>query len=234
MDQGAKPRAGSLLTIMGTIVTAALVLGGVAGGSTDILILSMACAVVTGIIAITGAMMQVTQSENEEQRLPAAPVRWMLPPAARRHHHRMPAPQSAASHPMQGLAGAEAALADLLGQLRSSNADPSWIGHAWHVASTSAAEFRAVARRLESVEYAIAHTPPSQRPTLHDGIMRLRKWLDDGLEAYQGMVAAASKMVIASAPAPVTNELTEAADHLATVAQALTELSDQYAWLQNR
>jgi hypothetical protein len=91
-----------------------------------------------------------------------------------------------------------------------------------------------MASKLEAVESAIAHTPPSQRPTLHDGVIRLRKWLDEGLEAYQGLVAAASRVVLASTPASVANELTEAADHLASVAQALTELSAQYSWLQAR
>jgi hypothetical protein len=229
MENQGRRRAGWALVIIGVIGICLFLLVGVFEDDPDIMSATAPFAIAPGFIAVCGLYMLATKAKPSPV-LPAAAPKLPL-----RRRNRMPAPHSAANQPMQGLAGAEAALKGLLGQLRdANNADPAWIANSWEVARRSAAEFQAVAGKLEAVEAAIDHTPPAERPALQDGVARLRTQLDDGLTAYQGMVAAASKMVLASAPASAANELTAAADNLATVAHALTELTQQYAWLQNR
>ena len=54
----------------------------------------------------------------------------------------------------------------------------------------------------------------------------LREQLDEGLDGYRSLVAAAGRVVAASSAAGPKQELTEATDHLAGLAVALRELSD--------
>ena len=57
---------------------------------------------------------------------------------------------------------------------------------------------------------------------------RLREQLDEGLNGYRSLVAAAGRVVAASSSAGPKQELTDATDHLAGLAVALRELSDPH------
>jgi hypothetical protein len=53
----------------------------------------------------------------------------------------------------------------------------------------------------------------------------LRRHLDQGLDAYRGLIAAVG-LLAGSAPVRATDELVEATERLAALAEALDELSD--------
>jgi hypothetical protein len=163
--------------------------------------------------SVTGALAAHRVMHLRRRPAPALPA-MAAPP------YRLPAPGSAARAPIRGLVEAEAALAELLDQLDQSD----WIDHARESATTAATELKTLAGKLVAVEAALDHSPAADRPALEAGIRQMREWLDRGLEAYRGVVGAASRMLIASAPAPAMDELTEAADRLASLAKALTEL----------
>ena len=67
-----------------------------------------------------------------------------------------------------------------------------------------------------------------ERGPLIDGVRRLREQLDEGLNGYRSLVAAAGRVVAASSSAGPKQELADATDHLAGLAVALRELSDPY------
>jgi hypothetical protein len=142
-------------------------------------------------------------------------------------HHRLPRPKSAAREPMRRLAAAEAALAELMRQL-SHVAAPGSIEHAWRIAAAAAAELRALGSRLEAVEFAAEQAMPHERAELEDGIRRLRGYIERGLDAYRGLVAAGGRALAASPSSQAAAQLGEAAEQLAGLAQALRELSGDY------
>ena len=58
-------------------------------------------------------------------------------------------------------------------------------------AMETASALRALASRIESVERARASAPPAEQPALDSAITGLRKQLDEGVEEYGTLVAAA-------------------------------------------
>jgi hypothetical protein len=89
----------------------------------------------------------------------------------------------------------------------------------------AAAALRGTAAQLRAVERARDHAPPSDRAALSDGIRRLRTQLNDGLDAYSRLVAAAGRALAASTQSGPREELVDATDHLAALALALRDLS---------
>ena len=85
---------------------------------------------------------------------------------------------------------------------------------------------KVIAAKLEAVERALESTPADARDSLADGVRLLRARLDQGLDASGRLIAAAGLVLVGSSAAPSTAELTEATDHLAGLARALRELSD--------
>jgi hypothetical protein len=83
-----------------------------------------------------------------------------------------------------------------------------------------------VAAQLAAVELARDHAPPMERAPLVEGVSRLREQLDEGLNGYRGLVAAAGRVVAASSSVGPNQELTDATDRLAGLAMALRDLSD--------
>ncbi|OLF10771.1 phage shock envelope stress response protein PspM [Actinophytocola xanthii] len=183
----------------------------------------IAVSLVTGTLAIRAArkmtLLKRAQREFDEQHAPAAvrPAPTALPPKG-----------SAAREPMQRLAEAETALAQVLAQLTGANAavPAESVAQARATGTEAANALRAVAAQLAAVEVARDHAPPLERGPLVEGVTRLREQLDEGLDGYRSLVAAAGRVVAAtSAPGP-KQELTEATDHLAGLAAALRELSE--------
>lgn len=145
----------------------------------------------------------------------------------------MPPRESAAYEPMQRLAEAEDALAQLVRQLAGTDGMPAAVpvesvAHAERTGVEAAQALRAVAAQLAAVELARDHAPAMERGPLIDGVRRLREQLDEGLNGYRSLVAAAGRVVAASSSAGPKQELADATDHLAGLAVALRELSDPH------
>jgi hypothetical protein len=142
----------------------------------------------------------------------------------------MPPKKSAAYEPMQRLSEAEDALAQLVRQLAGTEGMPASVplesvAHAEQTGAEAAQALRAVAAQLSVVELARDHAPPLERGPLIDGVRSLREQLDEGLNGYRSLVAAAGRVVAASSSAGPKQELADATDHLAGLAVALRELS---------
>jgi hypothetical protein len=210
-----------------TVICLVFVVGALTGaiGTDDdplTAVAGIAVALVTGTIAVRTtrkmALIKRAQREFDERHEPAAirPAPTALPPKG-----------SAAREPMQRLAEAETALTQVLAQLAAAAAVPAEsVAQARATSAEAANALRAVAAQLAAVELARDHAPPLERGPLVEGVTRLREQLDEGLDGYRSLVAAAGRVVAAtSAPGP-KRELTEATDHLAGLAAALRELSE--------
>lgn len=140
---------------------------------------------------------------------------------------RMPPSKSLAREPMERLADAERALAELLRQLGSprSNVPPDSVEHARATGAEAASALREVAAQLQSVERARDLAPAPDRPALAAGVRKLRDQLDQGLDGYGRLIAAAGHLVAASGTGgPDSGALTDASDRLHGLAKALREL----------
>ena len=153
--------------------------------------------------------------------------RMSVPPA--RRPSTLPRPGSAAREPMERLARSESSLAELLDQLSTTSAPvpPLTVEQTRSTAAETASALRALASRIESVERARASAPAAERPALDSAIAGLREQLEDGVEEYGALVAAAGRTVAAtdSGVPEAKDALTDATDRLAGLASALRELS---------
>jgi len=183
-------------------------------------------AVFTGALSIRSARRMVllkrARDEFDRQHKPAVVA---APRPA------MPQKGSAAYEPMLRLSEAEAALDQLVRQLAGTQGMPASVplesvAQAEQTGAEAAQALRAVASQLAAVELARDHAPPMERGPLIDGVRRLREQLDEGLDGYRSLVAAAGRVVAASSSAGPKQELADATDHLAGLAIALRELSD--------
>jgi hypothetical protein len=145
----------------------------------------------------------------------------------------LPAASSAAREPMERLAESEESLAELLRQLSvptalGTSAVPEVsVADAKATASGAAVALRGLADRIVAIERARNASPAAERAALDSAVRTLREQLDDGLEGYGGLVAAAGHAVGASSASVGVSKqaLTDATDHLAGLAMALRELS---------
>ncbi|WP_106176989.1 phage shock envelope stress response protein PspM [Prauserella shujinwangii] len=146
---------------------------------------------------------------------------------------KLPPPGSAAREPMERLAESEASLTELLRQLTvpapgAPAAVPEVsVEDARATATEAAATLRGLAARIQAVERARDTASAADRPALESAVHALREQLDDGVEGYAGLVAAAGRAVAASSGGvqPAKDSLTDATDRLAGLALALRELS---------
>jgi hypothetical protein len=165
---------------------------------------------------------------NPPPRQDGAPKRITVEDLSRREGRPLlPAPGSAARAPMRRLADAEATLTELLARLTESRAAPAdGVATARDAAADAAARMREIAETLQSVEQAVEHASAAERNSVQDGVRRLREQLDLDLDRYGDLIAAVSRVLIATAATPSTADLTDATDHLTGLAQALRELSE--------
>lgn len=170
----------------------------------------------TSVLAVrTGMRMREINSARQE--LAAVPAR---PP--------LPARASAARQPMERLEEAEDTLRELLRQLDSAaltSVPSDSVEQARATGAEAAAAIRAVSLQLQAVERARDTAPPLERGPLVEGVRRLRAQLDEGVEGYCGLVAAAGRVLAESTAANPSQVLGEATDHLAGLAAGLRELS---------
>ncbi|MBB3051321.1 hypothetical protein FHS23_002344 [Prauserella isguenensis] len=145
----------------------------------------------------------------------------------------LPPANSAARAPMEKLVDSERTLTDLLDQLATpqhgapSGATGFDVEDARATAMDASAALRGLAARLESIERARDAAPARERAGLDSAVTALREQLEEGLEGYGTLVAAAGRAVAASSDGatPAKEALTDATDRLAGLAVALRELS---------
>ncbi|MEU4739826.1 hypothetical protein AB0G02_05080 [Actinosynnema sp. NPDC023658] len=143
-------------------------------------------------------------------------------------HEPLPARSSAARQPMERLEDAEDTLRELLRQLDSAaltSVPTDSVEQARATGSEASSALRAVSRQLQAVERARDTAPPLQRAPLVEGVRRLRTQLDEGVDGYCGLVAAAGRVLAESTASNPRQVLGDATDHLAGLASALRELS---------
>lgn len=135
----------------------------------------------------------------------------------------LPAAGSAARPSMQRLRDAEQTLHAALSELGAVGAGAG-AAEARATADHTAAELRRGAQRLVAVESAIRHAPESQKHALREDVQRLRGELDEGVDGYGGLVAAAGQAVAASGSVEQTHLLQDATDRLAGLADGMREV----------
>lgn len=216
-----------LITLLCGLLVVGVLTGAVADGELDALFGAIAATMVTAVITIRSTL-KLSMAKNAQREFDATHPRPGIPAAAAVAPAAMPPKGSAAREPMQRLAEAEKALAQVLAQLSAppSSVPPESVDQARTTSAEAATALRAVSAQLVAVELARDHAPPLERAPLVDGVSRLREQLDEGLDGYRSLVAAAGRVVAASSAPGPKQELTEATDHLAGLAVALRELSD--------
>ncbi|WP_051386018.1 phage shock envelope stress response protein PspM [Actinokineospora inagensis] len=170
-------------------------------------------AVISGFAAVTTGFRSWRLHREPLPEAPPVPV--PLP-------HR----NSQAREPMSRLAEAEDILRELLDQLtRAALVPPDAVVEARATGTEAASALRAVAARIQVVERAREHAPPVDRGHLTDSVRALRAQLDQGMDGYGALIAAAARALAASSVAEPRHDLTDATDRLAALALALRELS---------
>jgi len=170
----------------------------------------------TGVLAVRtkGRMREI---DAARQGLAPAPVHVPLPPRA-----------SAARQPMERLADAEDTLRELLRQLDSAaltSVPAESVAQARATGAEAVSAIRAVSHQLQAVERARDTAPPLDRGPLVEGVRRLRVQLEEGVDGYCALVAAAGRVLAESTASNPRQVLGEATDHLAGLASALRDLS---------
>lgn len=211
-----------LITLIGAIIAVFAFTGIIQGDTATAALSGIIMSLIAGTMAVR-SVLRIRLIRHAQRELGGygsrAPRRRGLPPSG-----------SLAREPMQRLAEAESTLHELLRQLSGrpgeiSAVPPESIEQARTTGADAAAALRAVAVQLIAVERARDHAPQLERGSLAEGVRRLRAQLDEGLEGYRGLIAAAGRVLAASSPAGPGQELADATDHLAGVAVALRELS---------
>lgn len=173
--------------------------------------------------ALMAAGMLLLRRARQSDRELAAQV--LVRDLVARPYHQLPRPTSLARQPMWQLRDAETALARLVERLHDTDVPRDVVEDSWRTAKDTAARLRDIAAALESVELAAKNAPKDERPALEEGVDSLLKRLDQGIEGYRGLVAAAGLVLLAGTPTLAENDLIEATKKLAGIAEALRQLS---------
>jgi hypothetical protein len=212
-----------ILTILCAVVTVAAAVGWISPAGAAMMpqaITAFAGAVIFGTFSVRSGL---KLRELKRTPIPAAPAG---PPP-------LPPARSAAREPMERLAECEASLTELLRQLSvptslgTLQVSEVSVADARQTATEAAAALRGLAARIQAIERGRDSAPAREKAALDAAVAKLREQLDDGLEGYSGLVAAAGHTVAAAGDGLVTSKqaLTDATDHLAGLAMALRELS---------
>lgn len=134
----------------------------------------------------------------------------------------LPQSGSQAREPMRSLRDAEQSMHQALSQL--SSAGFAEAADARGTAERASAALREVAARLQAVEGTSAHAPAAEQEELRAEVRRLRTELDEGVEGYRHLVAAAGRAVAASGSAEQRHAVQDATDRLAGLAAGMQEL----------
>ena len=209
----------SLITAICTVLAVLWFTGAVDGLDASTMVASVIIGLISGTFAVRAGvrMRGLTQAQRAlgapEGATPA--VRFALPPKS-----------SMARQPMERLTEAESTLAELLTQITRGGSVPAdSVDHTRRTGADAALILRRVAAQLHAVERARDHAPPLERAPLADAVHRLRAQLDEGVDAYCSLLAAAGRVLAASTLGEPKRDLTDATDHLAGLAVALRDLS---------
>lgn len=201
------------LTLLSGVAVLAGVLTGPAASAP--VFLGLAGIIVFGALG-TRSGMRVRRLNREQVRPPRA-----ITPSA----------GSAAYRPMHRLTEAESSLEQLLDQLASAQGDGAAVSSASVAEVRSTADsasdtLRGLAVRIETIERARNAAPEPERPALDSAVGTVTRQLEDGLDAYGSLVAAAGHALAASHGTEdgSWHALGDATDRLAGLAIALREL----------
>lgn len=208
-----------LLTLLCGFLAAAAGIGMAAVGGASSVLAGASGMIVFGTLGTRSAL---RLRQLNRTRLPVRSTPEPLPPAG-----------SAARDPMRRLAECEASLAELLGQLSAPSAAGTTtvpvvsVEDARATAAEAAIALRELATRIQAVERARNAAPGSEHGGLDAAVSTLREQLDDGVDGYGALVAAAGRAVAASGSGVAQSKeaLTDATDRLAGLAIALRDLS---------
>jgi hypothetical protein len=210
----------ALITAICLVFVVAAVTGGLGGGELSTAIPAIVIGLISGTFAVRAGL-RMRSLTMAQQALGAAEG---LPPTAARF--ALPPKNSLARQPMEHLAQAESTLAELLTQITRGGCVPAdSVEHTRRTGADAALVLRRVAAQLNAVERARDHAPPLERAPLADAVHRLRTQLDEGVDAYRSLLAAAGRVLAASSLGTPNQDLTNATDHLAGLASALSDLS---------
>ncbi len=156
----------------------------------------------------------------------------VVPPPGRPDRRSLPPPSSAAREPMERLVHSERALHGILGVLsRSAAIRPDDVEDTHRTARSAAAALHAVAVDIAEMESAAAGSRAAA-PSLHRAIASAAAQLDDGVDQFEELVAAAAEVTVPGASGAVGGlateraELVSATEKLAGLAAALGEIDD--------
>ncbi|AUI57450.1 hypothetical protein [Amycolatopsis sp. BJA-103] len=211
-----------LLTILCGLFAVVAATGLLKAGQADVLqaIAASAFTIVFGTFSVRSGLRLRALNRTVLPAAPAAP-----PP--------LPSARSIARAPMERLVESEASLTELLRQL----SQPTSLGtmpvseiavaDARTTATEAAQALRGLAGRIQAIERGRDSAPERERGALDAAITQLRDQLDDGVDGYGGLVAAAGHTVAASSDGMTSSKesLSDATDKLAGLAMALRELS---------
>jgi hypothetical protein len=220
--------AGRWLTVWALVcaICAVLTVANLAGVVNDGDRSGAVATIIIGLIAGTFAVRSGMKMRRlSEARAALGPGSESLPVAAV-PVSALPPKSSLAREPMERLAAGESTLAELLAQITRGGSVPvESVEHTRRTGAEAARVLRRVAAQLHAVERARDHSPPLERGALADAVRALRVQLDEGVDGYGSLVAAAGRVLAASSMGTPNQDLTEATDHLAGLAVALRELS---------
>ncbi|MFF0144835.1 hypothetical protein ATK36_5766 [Amycolatopsis sulphurea] len=207
-----------LLGVVAVLIGTGLI-GGVTGPEIGQTVLAGFGTLVFGTFSVRTGLKLRQLKKVELPSAPSAPP--PLPPAG-----------SVAREPMERLAESEASLGELLRQLSvptslGTSAVPEVsVADARRTADEAAQALRALAARIQAIERGRNSAPERERAALDTAVGTLREQLDDGVDGYGGLVAAAGQAVAASSTGMGTSReaLTDATDRLAGLALALKDL----------
>jgi len=214
--------AGRWLTVWALICAICAVIavaGLVGGGGVAAAVPSIIIGLISGTFAVRAGIRRHQLGEARAALGPAEPVVAAV-------SYALPPKSSMAREPMDRLAAGEGTLAELLTVITRSGSVPAEsVDHTRRTGADAALVLRRVAAQLQAVERARDHSPPLERGPLADAVRALRRQLDEGVDGYGSLVAAAGRVLAASSLGSPNQDLTEATDHLAGLAVALRELS---------
>jgi hypothetical protein len=208
----------ALITAICTVIAVASFVGVIGDADRSAAVMSIIIGLISGTFAARAGlrMRRLTEAHSALGAADAVPVVvTALPPKS-----------SLGREPMERLASGESTLAELLAQItRGGSVTPESVEHTRRTGADAAVVLRRVAGQLHAVERARDHSPPLERGPLADAVRALRVQLDEGVDGYGSLVAAAGRVLAASSLGAPNQDLTDATDHLAGLAVALRELS---------
>jgi hypothetical protein len=210
----------ALITAICVVVAVTSITGVIQDGDHSTAVMSIIIGLISGTFAARSGLRMRRLTNARDALGPGSVIPPVVVVAA------LPPKSSLAREPMDRLAASESTLAELLVQITRGGSVPTEsVEHTRRTGADAALVLRRVAAQLHAVERARDHSPPLERGPLADAVRALRRQLDEGVDGYGSLVAAAGRVLAASSMGAPNQDLTDATDHLAGLAVALRVLS---------